>query len=53
MTIVATAPGSTTFDVDDDATAQRVLRRAVDGGVVESFAPRHPSLAQIFREVIQ
>ncbi|MBN9179741.1 MAG: ATP-binding cassette domain-containing protein [Microbacterium sp.] len=53
VTVVAAEPGATTFDVDDDATAQRVLRRALDGGVVESFGPRHPSLAQIFREVIQ
>jgi ABC-2 type transport system ATP-binding protein len=30
-----------------------VLRRAVEGGDVASFAPRHPSLAQIFKEVIQ
>ncbi|WP_431804685.1 ABC transporter ATP-binding protein [Microbacterium sp. bgisy203] len=45
--------GYALFDVDDDETAQRVLRRAVAVGDVASFAPRHPSLAQIFKEVIQ
>ena len=41
------------FDADDVDTAQRVLRTAVDRGDVASFAPKHPSLAQIFKEVIQ
>ena len=45
--------GYAVFDVDDDETAQRVLRRAVAQGDVASFAPQHPTLAQIFREVIQ
>ena len=45
--------GYALFDADSDETAQRVLRRAVAGGDVASFAPRHPSLAQIFKEVIQ
>ncbi|MGW9112012.1 ABC transporter ATP-binding protein [Microbacterium sp. NPDC055683] len=45
--------GYALFDVDTDETAQRVLRRAVDLGAVASFAPQHPSLSQIFKEVIQ
>ncbi len=45
--------GYAVFDVDTDETAQRVLRRAVAAGDVASFAPRRPSLAQIFKEVIQ
>ncbi|GAA3921941.1 ABC transporter ATP-binding protein [Microbacterium invictum] len=45
--------GYAVFDADSDETAQRVLRRAVETGDVASFAPRHPSLAQIFKEVIQ
>jgi ABC-2 type transport system ATP-binding protein len=53
VTIVALDGGTAVFDVDDDATAQRVLQAAVQRGEVESFAPRHPSLAQIFKEVIQ
>ncbi|MDN3311298.1 ATP-binding cassette domain-containing protein [Microbacterium oryzae] len=45
--------GFARFDVDSDTTAQRVLRRAVDLGAVASFAPQHPSLSQIFKEVIR
>lgn len=45
--------GYAIFDADDDAVVQRVLQRAIAGGDVLSFAPRHPSLAQIFKEVIQ
>ena len=45
--------GFARFDVDSDATAQRVLRRAVELGAVASFAPQHPSLSQIFKEVIR
>ncbi|MFB8891977.1 ABC transporter ATP-binding protein [Microbacterium plantarum] len=45
--------GYALFDVDADETAQRVLRRAVEHGDVASFTPRHPSLAQIFTDVIQ
>ncbi len=45
--------GYALFDVDDDAAAQRVLHRAVAAGAVASFAPKQPSLAQIFKEVIQ
>ncbi|HWL78630.1 ABC transporter ATP-binding protein [Microbacterium sp.] len=45
--------GYAVFDADSDETAQRVLRRAVAQGDVASFAPRHPTLAQIFKEVIQ
>lgn len=53
VTVADFAAGSAVFDVDDAETAQRVLRRAVDTSHVRSFAPRHPSLAQIFKEVIQ
>ncbi|SDG55243.1 ABC transporter ATP-binding protein [Microbacterium pygmaeum] len=45
--------GYALFETDDEPTAQRVLRRAVEHGDVASFAPQHPSLAQIFKEVIQ
>ncbi|WP_411719815.1 ABC transporter ATP-binding protein [Mycetocola sp.] len=41
------------FDVDSESTAQTVLRDAIGRGDVATFAPRHPSLAQIFREVIR
>ncbi|TQK18213.1 ABC-2 type transport system ATP-binding protein [Microbacterium sp. SLBN-154] len=45
--------GYAVFDVDSEDAAQRVLRRAVAQGDVASFAPQHPTLAQIFKEVIQ
>ncbi|WOF23030.1 ATP-binding cassette domain-containing protein [Microbacterium betulae] len=45
--------GFAQFDVDADETAQRVLRKALDRGAVASFAPQHPSLSQIYKEVIQ
>ncbi len=41
------------FDAHGAETAQRVLREAVERGDVARFAPQHPSLAQIFKEVIQ
>jgi ABC-2 type transport system ATP-binding protein len=41
------------FDADDEETVQRVLRAAVARGDVVDFSRRHPSLAQIFREVIR
>jgi len=37
----------------DDATAQRVLQRAVQHGTVGSFAPRVPRLSEVFREVVR
>ena len=51
--VVSFDGGYALFDADTDETAQRVLRRAIAEGAVTSFAPRHPSLAQIFKEVIQ
>jgi ABC-2 type transport system ATP-binding protein len=45
--------GWAVFDADTDEAAQRVLRRAVEQGDVVSFAPQHPTLAQIFKEVIK
>jgi ABC-2 type transport system ATP-binding protein len=45
--------GYAVFDVDDEHTAQRILREAVARGDVGSFAPQHPTLAQIFREVVR
>ncbi|WP_314650202.1 ATP-binding cassette domain-containing protein [uncultured Microbacterium sp.] len=53
VTVVDFEGGYALFDADDAETAQRVLRTAVDRGDVASFAPKHPSLAQIFKEVIQ
>src|SRR6478752_3483115 len=53
VTVVDFEGGYALFDADDPSTAQRVLRAAVERGDVASFAPKHPSLAQIFKEVIQ
>ena len=41
------------FDSQDADAAQRVLARAVTAGRVIRFGSQRPSLAQIFREVIQ
>lgn len=51
--VVEFAGGHALFDVDSDATAQRVLRRAVELGDVATFAAQHPSLTQIFTEVVK
>ena len=53
VTVVDFDGGFAVFDVDDPSTAQRVLQHAVATATVERFAPRVPSLAQIFRDVIQ
>ncbi|WP_221583290.1 ABC transporter ATP-binding protein [Microbacterium sp. G2-8] len=53
VTVVEFDGGHALFDVDSAETAQRVLRRSVDEGSVASFAPQHPSLAQIFQEVVR
>lgn len=37
----------------DEASAQSLLRRALERGDVSEFAPQRPSLATIYREVIQ
>jgi ABC-2 type transport system ATP-binding protein len=41
------------FDAADEEAVQRVLREATARGAVLSFARQRPSLAQIFKEVIQ
>lgn len=53
VTVVDFEGGYALFDADGPDTAQRVLQSAVARGDVASFAPKHPSLAQIFKEVIQ
>ncbi len=51
--IVSFDGGHAVIDVDSAATAQRVLRTAVERGAVTGFSPQSPSLAQIFKEVIR
>lgn len=45
--------GYALFDAADEPTVQSVLREATARGSVLSFARQHPSLAQIFKEVVQ
>lgn len=52
ITVVDFERGTAVFDANSPADAQRVLRTALGHGAVHSFAPQHPTLAQIFREVI-
>ncbi|MFG6444769.1 ABC transporter ATP-binding protein [Microbacterium sp. P06] len=52
VTVVDFDGGYALFDADA-TTAQRILQQAVERGDVASFAPQHPTLAQIFKEVIQ
>lgn len=53
VTVIDFDGGYALFDVDSESTAQVVLRDAIGRGDVATFAPRHPSLAQIFKEVIR
>ncbi len=53
VTVVDFEGGNAVFDTDDPASAQRVRRRALQDGDVSRFGPQHPTLAQIFKEVIQ
>jgi ABC-2 type transport system ATP-binding protein len=43
--------GYALFDADE-ATAQRVLRAALDAAPVTQFAPVRPRLAEIFRDIV-
>jgi ABC-2 type transport system ATP-binding protein len=45
--------GYALFDAADEAAVQAVLRTAIARGDVLNFARQHPSLAQIFKEVVQ
>jgi ABC-2 type transport system ATP-binding protein len=51
--IVEFAGGQAVFEATDPEVARGVLRRAVANGGVDTFTLQHPSLAQIFREVIR
>ncbi|MCP2031377.1 ABC-2 type transport system ATP-binding protein [Okibacterium sp. HSC-33S16] len=53
VTVVDFDGGYALFDADTEATAQHVLRSALSRGDVATFAPQHPSLAEIFKEVIK
>lgn len=53
ISVVEFEGGHALFDAADDASAQRVLQRAAAQAPVERFVPVRPTLAQIFKEVIQ
>ena len=53
ITVAEFDGGNALFDAADDAAAQRILQRAASESSIESFAPVRPTLAQIFKEVIQ
>jgi len=53
ITLLETTAGTAVFEADTDAASQAVLRQALDRGPVDSFSPQHPSLASIFKEVVQ
>ncbi|KJL25777.1 ABC-type transporter ATP-binding protein EcsA [Microbacterium azadirachtae] len=53
ITVVDFERGTAVFDAATPEDAQRVLRTALGHGIVHAFTPQHPSLAQIFKEVIQ
>ncbi|MFP7834732.1 ABC transporter ATP-binding protein [Marisediminicola sp. LYQ134] len=53
VTVVDFSGGYALFDVDSEATSQEVLRRATTTDTVTGFQRQQPSLAQIFREVIE
>lgn len=53
VTVIDFDGGSAVFDAESPEIAQRVLRRALEGGTVARFSPQHPTLSQIFKEVIQ
>ncbi|PJJ73569.1 ABC-2 type transport system ATP-binding protein [Diaminobutyricimonas aerilata] len=51
VTVVEFDGGYAVFEADE-TVAQTVLRRAIENGPVASFAPRRPTLTQIFKEVV-
>jgi ABC-2 type transport system ATP-binding protein len=53
VTVLEFAGGYALFEVDSPSTAQRVLQNAIQKAPVQKFSPQHPSLSQIFQEVIR
>jgi ABC-2 type transport system ATP-binding protein len=53
VTVVESDGASALFDAASEEVVQAVLHEATSRGSVESFARQQPSLAQIFKEVIQ
>jgi len=53
VTVIEADGGFALFDADDPEVAARVLQSAVSRGAVSDFARQHPTLSQIFKEVIR
>jgi ABC-2 type transport system ATP-binding protein len=53
ITVVDFDGGEAVFEADSDAASQTVLREALSRGAVHSFGHLRPSLATIFKEVVQ
>lgn len=53
VTVLEADGGYALFEVEDAATASGVLRDAVSRGDVTDFSRQHPTLSQIFKEVIR
>ncbi|AYF97939.1 ABC transporter ATP-binding protein [Protaetiibacter intestinalis] len=53
VTVVEADGGFALFDAESPEVASRVLQTAVARGEVTDFARQHPSLSQIFKEVVR
>ncbi|MFT4030597.1 MAG: ATP-binding cassette domain-containing protein [Protaetiibacter sp.] len=53
VAVVEADGGYALFDAETPEAAQRVLEAAVARGAVSDFARQHPSLSQIFKEVVR
>ena len=53
VTVIEADGGDALFDAETPEAAQRVLEAAVARGAVSDFARQHPSLSQIFKEVVR
>ncbi|MGO4785560.1 ABC transporter ATP-binding protein [Cryobacterium sp. W22_MBD10_FK3] len=53
ITVIDFDGGEAVFEADSDAASQAVLREALTRGAVHSFGHLRPSLATIFKEVVQ
>ncbi|MDI2098373.1 ABC transporter ATP-binding protein [Ruicaihuangia caeni] len=53
LTVLELDGGRAVFETDEPAAAQEALRRASTTGPVLRFGPLHPSLADIFKEVVR
>ena len=53
ITVIDVDGGEAVFEADSDAASQSVLREALSRSAVHSFGHLRPSLAAIFKEVVQ